>query len=81
MFDKDGDGRLKHSEFCDAFLPIDALLASKLAHTPPQDKFQNINIAEPHQVKNYRENMFNHNTKNDFAEVWKTHFGICRHIV
>ena len=35
VFDKNMDGYLKHSEFCDAFLPIDAILASKLAHTPP----------------------------------------------
>lgn len=35
VFNKDQDGQLKHSEFCDAFLPIDAMLASKLAHTPP----------------------------------------------
>ena len=35
IFDKNQDGLLKHAEFCDAFLPIDAILASQLAHKPP----------------------------------------------
>jgi len=28
VFDKDNDGRLKYSEFCDAFLPLDNEYAS-----------------------------------------------------
>ena len=44
VFNKDGEGELRHSEFCDAFLPIDAMLASKLAHTPPQPKNNEIDF-------------------------------------
>jgi hypothetical protein len=35
VFDKDSDGRLKYSEFCDAFLPLDNEQASALAQKPP----------------------------------------------
>lgn len=35
IFDKDQDGRLKYSEFCDAFLPLDNMQASNLAQKPP----------------------------------------------
>jgi len=35
IFDKDNDGRLKYSEFCDAFLPLDNDQASQLAQKPP----------------------------------------------
>lgn len=31
VFDKDQNGRLKYSEFCDAFLPLDTHYASQLA--------------------------------------------------
>jgi Ca2+-binding EF-hand superfamily protein len=34
-YDKDEDGRLKYSEFCDAFLPTDAFHASLLAKKAP----------------------------------------------
>lgn len=34
-YDKDEDGKLKYSEFCDAFLPTDSFHASLLAKKPP----------------------------------------------
>lgn len=34
-YDKDEDGRIKYSEFCDAFLPTDAFHASLLAKKAP----------------------------------------------
>ena len=34
-YDKDEDGRLKYSEFCDAFLPTDSFHASLLAKKAP----------------------------------------------
>lgn len=77
VFDKNQDGQLKHSEFCDAFLPIDALLASKLAHTPPQEQLKEINFNDPHEVMKYRKELFSWETKKEFGNLWKTHFSIC----
>lgn len=34
-YDKDEDGRLRYSEFCDSFLPTDAFHASLLAKKAP----------------------------------------------
>ena len=34
-YDKDRDGRLKYSEFCDSFLPLDTFHASLLAKKAP----------------------------------------------
>jgi len=42
VFDKNQDGRLKYSEFCDAFLPLDTVHASRLAQKPPQEKFKEV---------------------------------------
>lgn len=35
IFDKDRDGFLKYTEFCDAFLPLDNEQAAKLAGKAP----------------------------------------------
>lgn len=35
VFDKDGDGYLKYTEYCDAFLPLDTEEAAALAYKPP----------------------------------------------
>ena len=34
-FDKDSDKKLRYSEFCDAFLPVDSFHASLLAKKAP----------------------------------------------
>lgn len=34
-YDKDEDGRLRYSEYCDAFLPTDSFHASLLAKKAP----------------------------------------------
>ena len=79
VFDKDQDGRLKYSEFCDAFLPLDTHYAGKLAQKPPQDKFRNIDtfLRDPYTLQKMKEEMFVSNTKECLVEVWKTHIMIC----
>lgn len=42
VFDKEQDGKLKYSQFCDAFLPLDTQYASVLAQKPPQQKFREV---------------------------------------
>lgn len=77
VFNKNQDGQLKHSEFCDAFLPIDAMLASKLAHTPPQVKTKEVNFNDANQVYRYRRGLFCVETRKEFGNLWRTHFNIC----
>ena len=69
IFDKDNDGYLKYSEFCDAFLPLDTAHASQLAAKPPTVSLSNQNGPT-----------FNELTKNDYKNVWKTHIMICQSI-
>lgn len=38
-YDKDEDGRLRYSEFCDSFLPTDAFHASLLAKKAPMHMY------------------------------------------
>lgn len=38
-FDKDMDGQLRYSEFCDAFLPVDSFHASLLAKKAPLNMY------------------------------------------
>jgi Ca2+-binding EF-hand superfamily protein len=40
-YDKDEDGRLRYSEFCDSFLPTDAFHASLLAKKAPLHMYNN----------------------------------------
>jgi Ca2+-binding EF-hand superfamily protein len=40
-FDRDKDGAVRYSEFCDAFLPIDSFHASLLAKKAPLSSAQN----------------------------------------
>lgn len=68
IFDKDGDGFLKYTEFCDAFLPLDNEQAAKLAAKPP--------LYEEEEVDWNRQ--WPSDLKVEFANVWKTHFKICR---
>ena len=79
VFDKDQDGRLKYSEFCDAFLPLDTSYAGKLAQKPPQEKFRNLDTfsRDPYTLQKMKEEMFVSETKSCFVEVWKTHVMIC----
>lgn len=44
-FDKDGDDRLRYSEFCDAFLPGDSFHASLLAKKAPLTMYPQTLIA------------------------------------
>jgi len=38
-YDRDSDGRLKYTEFCDAFLPVDSFHASLLVKKAPLQLF------------------------------------------
>jgi len=60
-YDKNHDGRLLYSEFCDAFCPND----SYLAHT--------INRRTSNYPVYPRSSPFNHSTMYEFKEAWKTH--------
>lgn len=63
-YDKDEDGRLRYSEFCDAFIPSDNFHASLLAKKAPMHMYTN---AE-------RENIFYPETRDLFADCFRTHF-------
>jgi hypothetical protein len=80
VFDKESNGRLKYSEFCDAFLPLDTHYAGQLAQKPPQDKYRQVDAAsqDPYQINQMKENMFSFETKKAFTTVWKTHIMICQ---
>lgn len=68
IFDKDGDGFLKYTEFCDAFLPLDNEQAAKLASKPPQYEEEDVDWSRQLPA----------DLKVEFANVWKTHFKICK---
>ncbi|CDW77960.1 ef hand family protein [Stylonychia lemnae] len=63
-YDKDEDGRLKYSEFCDSFLPIDAFHASLLAKKAPLHMYHG-------QVP--KEKVFYQETRELFIQCWNTH--------
>jgi len=63
-YDKDEDGRIRYSEFCDAFLPIDAFHASLLAKKAPLHMFH---------VQLSRDKIFYPETRELFVIAWKTH--------
>jgi hypothetical protein len=67
IFDKDGDGFLKYTEFCDAFLPLDNEKAALLAGKPPLYNEETVDW----------DRELSHDLKRDFANVWRLHFSIC----
>ena len=70
VFDKDGDGFLKYTEYCDAFLPLDNEQAATLASKPPIHQDENVDWT----------NSLSYEVKADFAQVWQTHFNICANL-
>lgn len=64
-YDKDEDGKLRYSEFCDSFLPNDPFHASLLAKKAPMHLNQ-LNVP--------RDMIFYQETKELFNLCWKTHF-------
>jgi Ca2+-binding EF-hand superfamily protein len=66
-YDKDGDGRLKFSEFCDSFTPLDNYYATLL----------NRRTSNNIRGRAYaRDDCFESSTKLEFRSVWRTHFKI-----
>lgn len=63
-YDKDEDGKLRYSEFCDAFLPIDSFHASLLAKKAPLHMYH---------LQLQRDKVFYPETKDLFIAAWKTH--------
>ena len=64
-FDKDGDNKLRYSEFCDAFLPSDSFHASLLAKKAPLTMYP--------QTLMPREQVFYPETTSLFLNTWTTH--------
>lgn len=63
-YDKDEDNRIRYSEFCDAFLPIDSFHASLLAKKAPLHMYH---------VTLSQEKVFYPETRDLFIVAWKTH--------
>lgn len=63
-YDKDEDGKLRYSEFCDAFLPTDSFHASLLAKKAPLHMYH---------MQLQRDKVFYPETKELFIISWKTH--------
>lgn len=65
-YDKDGDGRILYSDFCDAFTPCDESIASAMARRPAY-----------HIQHGYcRTHFFTIETRNMFLSTFRTHFTI-----
>jgi hypothetical protein len=63
-YDKDEDGKLRYSEFCDAFLPIDSFHASLLAKKAPMHMYH---------VSSSKDKVFYPETRDLFIECWTIH--------
>jgi hypothetical protein len=63
-YDKDEDGKLKYSEFCDAFLPTDSFHASLLAKKAPMHMYH---------IQSQKDKIFYPETRELFISTWKTH--------
>lgn len=64
-FDKDQDGRLRYSEFCDAFLPVDSFHASLLAKKAPLTMYPITSIP--------KNQVFYPETSQLFLQAWTVH--------
>lgn len=65
-YDKDRDGRLKYSEFCDSFLPIDPFHAKLLAKKAP------LQVKDVQPVR--RDLLFYPETRELLIACWRMHF-------
>lgn len=63
-YDKDQDGKLRYSEFCDSFLPTDPFHASLLAKKAPLHMFH---------MQLQKDKIFYPETKELFIMAWNTH--------
>lgn len=65
-YDKDRDGRLKYSEFCDSFLPIDPFHAKLLAKKAP------LSVKDAQQMR--KDLLFYPETRELLISCWRMHF-------
>ncbi len=65
-YDKDRDGRLKYSEFCDSFLPIDPFHASLLAKKAP------LQVRDMQSIR--KDLLFYPETRELLISCWRLHF-------
>jgi hypothetical protein len=65
-YDKDRDGRLRYSEFCDSFLPIDPFHAKLLAKKAP------LQVKDVQPVR--RDLLFYPETRELLIACWRMHF-------
>jgi hypothetical protein len=65
-YDKDRDGRLKYSEFCDSFLPIDPFHAGLLAKKAP------LHMKEIQSIR--KDLLFYPETREILIACWRMHF-------
>jgi hypothetical protein len=65
-YDKDRDGRLRFTEFSDAFVPLDFYAASKVNN-------RGSNNLRPYPT---RDSSFEASTRFDFKNLWRTHFKV-----
>jgi len=66
-YDKNGDFRLRFSEFCDAFTPVDNYYAALLNRRTSNDTRGRLYS---------RDDCFLNETKIEFRNVWRVHFKI-----
>ena len=66
-YDKNSDGRIRFSEFCDAFTPLDVYYGTLL------NRRTSNNIRGRYYS---RDDCFMNDTKLEFKQVWRTHFKI-----
>jgi hypothetical protein len=68
-YDKDRDGRLRFSEFCDAFVPMEPHYADMINARHSMNRTSVFSGAMP-------EHLFVPITVMDFKELWRTHFRV-----
>lgn len=72
-YDRDRDGRLKYSEFCDSFLPIDPFHASLLAKKAPMH-FINMILYHLASSITRKDLLYSPETKEILIKCWRMHF-------
>jgi hypothetical protein len=67
-YDKDDDGKLRYTEFCDSFLPNDAFHASLLVKKGPLHMYHSQLLSQEQ-----REQIFHEETREMFVRCWTLH--------
>lgn len=69
-YDRDHDGKLRFSEFCESMLPLDSYYASMLNRRSSN----NVRAVPPHYARD--ECFTSYSTRLDFKELWRTHLRV-----